>query len=110
MSTDLRVVAFMRARPGQEKAVREAILDCVAPSRREGECLDYDAHVDVDDPALFVVVEHWGSAPARALHLKSDHFKALTRAVDESGKLSEHFFKVLHPITAEEGPEVKGGG
>lgn len=99
MSEDLRVVAFMRAKQDEAEAVRSAVLACVRPSREEDGCLGYDAHTDADDPALFVVVEHWANADLRERHLRSGHFKALTQAVDGENRLSEHHFHVLRPIT-----------
>ena len=99
MNTDLRVVAFMRAKPGQESAVREAILACVAPSRKEEGNLAYAAHIDSNEPSLFVVVEHWANPQVRDRHLQSEHFNALGRAVDDGGKLVEHVFHVLEPIS-----------
>ena len=101
MSRDLRVVAFMRAKPGQEDAVREAVLACVGPSRAEEGNVSYVAHVDQKDPRLFVVVEHWASAAARDRHLRTPHFAALGRDVDDAGRLSEHVFHVITPIAEE---------
>lgn len=97
MSDDLRVIASMRAKSGQERAVRDAILACVGPSRAAEGNRSYAAPVDEQDPGLFVV-EHWASAEARARHLHTPHFKALGRAVDDVGRLSEHACHVLTPI------------
>ena len=98
MSSDLRVVTFMRAKPGQERTVRNAILGCAIPSRNEAGNLSYNAHVDDKDSLLFVVVEHWASLEARA-KLESEHFRTLERVADDEGRLSEHFFHALQPIS-----------
>lgn len=98
MSADLRVVAFMRAKPDEQAAVHDAVMACVGPSRAEDGCLGYDAHVDSEDPALFVIVEHRASADHRERHLHSAHFKALVRTVDHENRLSEHRFHVLRPL------------
>lgn len=95
---DIKVVAFMHAKPGEEEAVQNAIVECVPPSRVEAGNLSYYAHVAEDDPRLFVVIEHWASAEARDRHLQTDHFKALSRAVDDSEELDQHFFHVLSPL------------
>ena len=102
MTKDLKVVAFMRAKAGQEKIVREAILACVRPSRQEDGNISYVAHVDQKESSLFVFVEHWGSAEARDKHLHSAHFKTLKRVVDEEQRLSEHTFYVLVPLASED--------
>ena len=98
VNEDVRVVAFMHARPGQEDAVRRAVLDCVGPSRAEEGNISYAAHVDNEDVLLFVVVEHWQSAEARNRHLQTEHFKALVRDVDDAGRLDRHVFHVLRVI------------
>ena len=98
MRGDLRVVAFMHAKPGEEDAVRRAVLDCVEPSRREPGCLSYVAHVDQKDAALLVVVEHWATSADRERHLQSAHFKRLGVAVDGEHRLSRHVFHVLSPM------------
>ena len=98
MSTNLRVVAFMRAKAGQVDAVREAILGCAIPSRNEEGNFSYNAHVDDKDSLLSVVVEHWASSAARA-KLESEHFRTLERVADDEGRLSDHFFHALQPIS-----------
>jgi len=82
----------MRTKPEQESVVREAVLACVAPSRKEDGNLSYVAHIDSKDPCLFVVVKHWANLQARNHHLQSEHFKALGRVVDDGGRLTEHVF------------------
>ena len=98
MTQDLRVVAFMRAKPTEREHVERAVLACVAPSQAEEGNLSYAAHLDTDDPLTFVVVEHWSSAKARERHLASPHFQRLIDEVDESGRLSDHHFHVLAPL------------
>ena len=98
MSADLRVVAFMHAKPGEEDAVRRAVLDCVEPSRCEPGCTSYVAHVDQENVALFVVVEHWTTAAARARPLQSAHLQRRGAVVDSEHRLSHHVFHVLTPL------------
>ena len=79
-------------------------VDVIVVKIREGQVanrpiyLAYVAHVDTNDPLLFVVVEHWASAEARDRHLQSPHFMELGREVDESGRLTHHEFHVIEPL------------
>ena len=99
VSENLRVVAFLRSKPGEEENVRRALLECVSPGRAEDGNLLYVVHTDQDDPATFVVVEHWESSTARARHLQTEHFRRLGREVDEADRLEQHTFHVLEPLT-----------
>lgn len=98
MSSDIRVVAFMRAKPGEEAKVREAVLACAEKSTQEDGNLSYTTGVDETDLAMFVVIEHWSSSAARSRHLQSAHFLRLKRVLDEEQRLSKHTFTVLNPL------------
>ena len=83
MAEDVRVAAFLHAKPGSEGEVRRAALACVAPTRAEAGNLAYDLTVDAQDPSLFVFVEHWASQAALDEHMQTPHLKALSAAVGE---------------------------
>ena len=88
----------MQAKRGQEAAVRKAIFDCVEQSRLEQRCSSCDAHIDKDDLALFVVVEHCASAAARDRHLQTFRFTRVVASIDGEHRLSKHEFHVLQPL------------
>ena len=98
IESDLRVVAFLHAKPGQKEAVRNALLQCVGPRRAEAGNLSYAVHADKNDPQLFVVVEHWNSPTHRERHLQTAHFQAMQNTVDGGGLVDQHFFHVLAPL------------
>ena len=98
MQKDIRVVALLRALPGEEAAVEQALLACAQPSRAEAGNLSYVVHTCPDQPGLFTVVEHWASLEVRNRHTQTPHFQTLGEAVDKTHKLSEHVFYVLAPI------------
>ena len=56
MAEDIRVAAFLHAKPGQESDVREAALAFVPPTRAEADNQGYLLHRDAQDPSLFVFV------------------------------------------------------
>jgi quinol monooxygenase YgiN len=97
MSEDVRVVALMQAKQGEESAVQLACEACVGPTRREAGCDMYVLHRDSQNPSLFVFVEHWKSEPALEQHMQAPHFEALTQALD--GKLTQPMrVHVLQPV------------
>ncbi len=97
MAEDVRVAAFLHAKPGQEDAVMQAALACVAPTRAEAGNAMYILHRDVKDPAMFVFIEHWQSQKALDQHMQTPHFKTLGQAID--GKLAEPLaVHVLSPV------------
>ena len=97
MAEDVRVAAFLHAKPGQEAAVRDAALACVAPTRAETGNDMYVLHRDSKDASLFAFVEHWKSQQALDQHMQTPHFKALTQALD--GKLAQPMtVHVLQPV------------
>ena len=77
MAGKVTVIAYHRAKPGKERALREALLGVCAPTRGEKGCLNYDLHVSPDDPGLLVFHENLADLDA---HLASPHIDAF-RAV-----------------------------
>ncbi len=97
MAEDIRVAAFIHAKPGQEDAVKDACLACVAPTRAESGNEMYVLHRDSKDPSLFVFIEHWQSQQALDQHMQTAHFKTLVEAV--KGKLTKDLVvHVLQPV------------
>jgi hypothetical protein len=46
----LTIFAEAYAKPGKEEALRKVLLGLVAPTKKEAGCVQYDLHVDNDDP------------------------------------------------------------
>lgn len=76
MSEKLTVVARIRAKPGKEEEVKQALLGLVGPTRSEAGCINYDLHQSHDDPALFLFYENWTSKAALDAHAQSPHIQA----------------------------------
>lgn len=97
MNEDVRVVAFMQAKQGQEGSVQQACEACVSPTRQEAGCERYVLHRDSENPSLFAFVEHWKTEDALKQHMRTPHFVALTQALD--GKLTRPLeVHVLRPL------------
>ena len=72
------VVATITPKPGEEDAVREAILAAVPQVHAEPGCELYAAH---EADGTFVMVEKWESAEALATHGGADALRELGAAL-----------------------------
>ena len=70
------VVADVRAKPGKERALREATLPLVAAVRREPNNLLYFLHEDRQSPGHFVFYEIFASEADFAAHNATPHVQA----------------------------------
>ena len=84
MSDLLTVVAWIRATPGAEDTVREALAAIVPPTLQEEGCIEYKLHAVNDDPCLFYFVELWRSEEDLDIHLASDHVREAIAGVEDS--------------------------
>jgi quinol monooxygenase YgiN len=73
--TKLTVVARIRAKPGLEQVVREALTALVEPTRKESGCINYDLHQSLDDKTLFMFYENWTSKKDLDKHLEMPYLK-----------------------------------
>jgi quinol monooxygenase YgiN len=78
---DIRVVAFLKAKPESKEAMEAAVRVCAAASRNEDGCLMYAGHWDQSDPDRLVFVEHWASQAALDEHMTTPHFHAFVAAI-----------------------------
>ena len=71
------LTAMVKAKPGQEEAVKEVLLELVEPTRKEPGCLGYNLHQSKSDKAQFMFYEQWASKEALDAHGKMPYMKAL---------------------------------
>lgn len=71
------LAVVLKAKPGEEQAVKEALLSMVEPTRKEAGCLCYNLHESKSDKGQFMFYEQWASQAALDAHAKSPHMKAL---------------------------------
>jgi quinol monooxygenase YgiN len=83
MTVKVRVIAYHRAKPGKEGALRQALLAVCGPTRAEKGCLNYDLHVSPDDPGLLVFHENWESKDDLDAHLASPHIDAFRKVAPD---------------------------
>ena len=79
----LTVIATMKARPGKEEELRDALVALVEPTSQEAGYVTYDLHQGVEDPGLFCFYENWESGEQLDAHLGSPHIVDLVARIDE---------------------------
>jgi quinol monooxygenase YgiN len=84
---ELFIFARFHARPGNEGAVAEAILDNLAPSRGESGCLNIHAFRSTRDPQLFYIHSRWRDEAAFENHAVLPH---TLRFLDRVQPLIDH--------------------
>ena len=77
------VLARFKAKAGMEEAAKQAILACVAPTRAEAGCINYDLHQSADDKGVFMLYENWKSKEILEEHLATPHLMGLKAKADE---------------------------
>jgi quinol monooxygenase YgiN len=83
MTNDIRVVAFLKAKPDAKQAIEAAVLACASASRGEQGCLMYAGHWDQGDKNRLVFVEHWASQAALDEHMTTEHFHAFVATISD---------------------------
>ena len=79
----ITVIATFQARPGKEAELRNALIDLVAPTRKEAGCINYDLPSSPEDPAKFLFYENWTGKVALDAHMQSPHVQKLLPRVNE---------------------------
>ncbi len=82
------VVAKLVAKDGLESRVKTELLKMVEETLKEDGCLNYDLHVALDDPRVYLFYENWESKAALDKHMQTAHFIHLSSLVAEL--FSEH--------------------
>ncbi len=82
--TSVVVLARIVAQPGQEAAVRDALLTIVGPTRLEEGNISYDLVQSAENPAEFVTLERWKTADALPSHMQQPY---VTGAIARVGSL-----------------------
>ena len=71
----LTVIAYMRAKPGKEDELRDALKALIEPTSKEQGYVNYDLHESVEDPGVFFFYENWNSAQDLDAHLQAPHLQ-----------------------------------
>ncbi len=71
------LVATVKAKPGEEDAVKQVLMALVEPTRKEPGCLCYNLHQSTADKTEFMFYEQWANKDALTAHGKTPHMKAV---------------------------------
>lgn len=78
----LTIVAQITAKPGQEGLVRAELEKLVPITREEAGCIQYDLHIDNENPGYFVFIENWETRDLWQTHMGADHLQRYMAATD----------------------------
>lgn len=95
MSTPVKVMAMVTARPGMAGALRALLDGMIGPSRAEPGNLRYDLWQDQADPNRFVLDELYEDAAALAAHRATPHFQSYLGKINA---LAERTSLALDPL------------
>jgi quinol monooxygenase YgiN len=77
------VLARFKAKKGLEEQLKQAIIKCVAPTRAEAGCINYDLHNLADNKGDLILYENWVSKKALDEHLETPYLRELKAKADE---------------------------
>jgi quinol monooxygenase YgiN len=81
--SDLNVIAVIKAKPGCEAVLQEALSALTDASREEEGCRSYELFQSASDPSAFVTVEKWRSQADLDEHAKTPHVAQAFQAAGE---------------------------
>ena len=77
------VLARFKAKKGMEAQLRDAIMACVAPTRAEEGCINYDLHQLTGDSGDLILYENWRSKKDLDIHLELPYLVKLKAQAGE---------------------------
>ncbi len=92
----LTILAQITAVPGKEDLVRAELLKLVPITRAEQGCIQYDLHVDNENPGFFVFYENWETRALWQTHMSAPHLAAYMAATD--GAVSDFVLNEMSAI------------
>ncbi len=80
---NLRVIARLKAQPGQVDELSSVLIGLIEPTRKEQGCITYEMLQNNEDPTDFTFVEEWTEEAALVKHFETDHIQnALSKFPD----------------------------
>ena len=80
----LTIVADIHAKPDQAEFLKAALENLIPPTLAEEGCLQYDLHVDNENPAHFLFYENWESRELWQKHMEAPHITAHIASTEEA--------------------------
>lgn len=97
MNPGCTVIGTVHAKPGKRDELLKILRGFVAPTRREPGCIDYQLHVDDEDPDRFVFYENFRTRQDFDAHLAMPYLSVLRERADEllDREVEVRFFTML---------------
>ncbi len=94
------IIGTVVAKPQTREQLRQILAAQVAPTRAEPGCMNYDFHVDANDPDVFMFYENWRSRADLDAHLAMPHLRTLQSRAHEllAGPVDIKFYEMLSPL------------
>ena len=80
----LTIVADILAKPDQIDFLESALERLIPPTLEEEGCLQYDLHLDNENPAHFLFYENWASRELWLKHMEAPHIKNHIAATEDA--------------------------
>ncbi len=83
MASPYTIIGTVVSKPETREELHEILTAFVEPTRAEEGCINYDFHVDAEEPYVFMFYENWRSRTDLDRHLAMTHLKPLFERLDE---------------------------
>jgi quinol monooxygenase YgiN len=83
MSNQITTIARLKAKPGAEARLEEALKGLIEPTKAESGCIDYVMHRDLDEPGVYYFYDSWRSQEDLDLHFELPHMKRVLEIAPE---------------------------
>jgi quinol monooxygenase YgiN len=77
------VIAHMRAKPGKEQDLLDALEALIEPTSQEEGYVNYDLHQGIEDSSLFYLYENWESVDTHETHMHTPHLEDFGGRLDD---------------------------
>ena len=77
MSKQITTIARLKAKPGAEARLEEALKSLIEPTRAESGCIDYTMHRDLEEPGVYYFYDNWRSQEDLGAHFEMPHMKRI---------------------------------
>jgi quinol monooxygenase YgiN len=95
MSTSVKIIALLKARPGKKEELKALLLSMAAPSRNEPGNLRWDVWQEQANSDQFVLDEMYVDNAAVGTHRETSHYKNYFSRIHD---LAERKVYILEPV------------
>jgi quinol monooxygenase YgiN len=93
------VIATLIAKPDKHAELIAGAKPCIAATRKEAGCLQYDLLHSIVEPNTFTFVERWETREALTAHSKAEHLKVWRKISGEC--ITSRTIDIIHPEKVE---------